>query len=97
MKNKNLKVEYCTRKPMVRSRFRNVYWRIVPSELKWWQRPFNRWHKMFYYEYDGSSSDLFSHDEYHQMVDCYKTVEDIEKREEKYRNIISDLWKDEDK
>ena len=80
----NRKVEFSTEITMNgHSQFRKVYWRIVPSELNWWDRKFhNRWHKMWWYYKDGNYTDLFSVEEFKFMRSSISTVSDVEKWEE---------------
>jgi len=59
--------------------YKEIYYRIVPSELPWWKRWFfNPWRKFFMcYPFSGILGELFTPDEYIRLILPLKTLEDV--------------------
>lgn len=92
--DKNLKVEWTTKAYRPGGVNREVFWRVDPSCLKWWQRIFNPWRKMYTFDHRGRSDDIFSPEEFkltkkecQTVGDIYKTFENARKRREEAWNI----------
>ena len=92
--NKNLKIEYSTRRNTDKSLYRYVFWRVVPSELGIFRRLFcNPWREIYMYDSNGYSNDLFSASEYKALVNSCKTVGDVIERDQKFRRLQDSIWK----
>jgi hypothetical protein len=89
----NLRIEFCTQKGCEKSLYRYVYWRVVPSELGLIRRLlFNPWRKIYLYESNGTSSDLFSPSEFGALRKVCRTTRDIMERDERFSKLQEDLW-----
>ena len=70
------KVEFKTKKAF--SNCREVYYRIAPSELKWWERLFNPWRQMYRaLKFVGGICEVFELKNYHDLVFPLKTYGDV--------------------
>ena len=107
MNKKDLKVEYKTERIQIGDTYtqnRHCFWRIQPSELPWWKRPFNRWKPIHVYLKTFTElSTICNPWEFSEVKNNCKTVEDIENREQKLRNLLYEdigrkeaAWEDED-
>ena len=82
--DRNLKVEYATRYCYTGSftAYRYIFYRIVPSQLKWWQRVFcNGWKTMYkatdYSTILGNTTELFTLAEYTNEIFKLKTYGEV--------------------
>lgn len=77
--NINYKVEFKTKKTYYGSSIRNIYYRIVPSELPFWKRIFfNPWTEIYKAYYSiGGFKDGFSCEEYYKEIFPLKTFGDV--------------------
>ena len=98
--DKNLKIEFRTFRIIGEEDMRHVAWRVVPSQLNWWQRLFNPWRLLSYVMSDGDYFNWFSLERYKSTKETYHTVGDIieRKKQLKYlskerRKNIRDDWK----
>lgn len=100
--NKSLKVEYKVEKTGFDDEYRNLYYRVAPSEFSAIERILrkNDWKQVIqaYTIFDGVT-DLFAYDEACQVRDTCKTLGDIEnyiererKLSKKYKQEAEDKW-----
>ena len=90
--DKNLRVEWKTVTFVYGSIYRYVYWRVIPCYLKWWQRLFNPWRKMYHFDYRGKSDDVFSPAEFCATKEECQTVGDIERVFDDARKRRDKIW-----
>jgi len=100
---KDLKIEFKSEKLLSSHDFRYCFWRIVPSELSWLGRLFNRWNLIK--TFDSALielSDLCDAWEFSKIKETCKTVGDIEKRDQELQDKLLEAirqkeaaWEDE--
>ena len=102
---KDLKIEFKSKRLSTGCyEFRRCFWRIVPSELSWWKRPFNRWKIIQVFNSTFSTlNDICGPWEFSQIKETCKNVGDIEERNQTVQNQLLEAisrkeaaWEDED-
>ena len=74
------KIEYKT-VTVDNPRYRRVYWRVIPSELKWYGRIINPWIKVSNInEVFLDNTYFFSAEEYRELIENYHTFGEISER-----------------
>ena len=91
--DKDLKIEFRTFRIIGEEEFRYVAWRVIPSQLKWWQRLFNLWRPLRFVMSDGDYFNWFRIERYIELKEKYHTVGDMQYRK-KYLSNLSKMRKE---
>ena len=78
-KNRGRKIEFKTESCQYFRDGRRIFYRIVPDELGWWERKYsNQWAPLYRaLKYIGGMTDVFSLEDYKEMVFPLKTYGDV--------------------
>lgn len=72
--------------PSISGGYRNVYWRVSQDELRWWLKPYNKWHQAYFVE-SGYEYSRFLHGELNATKYVLFNTEQFKKMKDKCHTL----------